>query len=226
MSYRPMSTASERICVLGQLRKVGAIGKHIIKRLFRSRHVWSSFSSPSQDSINFPEDFSQYESGTQVKVILDVSNVNVDVRRMIILPTILCRGRWSAGCWITTQRCGRQPWSSWRVICCLHRWWKSLNFTRSYSTPWPTSTAKPTAPWSTSCSLRTSHPSWTSRMTATHKRYRAKARTLCVLSCFYKLPRHLSVCDAFLWAELRWSQTDPPDRTTTPEFSLIFFLST
>ncbi|KAI7805015.1 putative eukaryotic translation initiation factor 2-alpha kinase 4, partial [Triplophysa rosa] len=42
MSYRPMSTASERICVLSQLRK---------------------------DSINFPEDFSQYESGTQRKVI-------------------------------------------------------------------------------------------------------------------------------------------------------------
>ncbi|KAA0711614.1 eIF-2-alpha kinase GCN2 [Triplophysa tibetana] len=42
MSYRPMSTASERISVLGQLRK---------------------------DSINFPEDFSQYESGTQRKVI-------------------------------------------------------------------------------------------------------------------------------------------------------------
>lgn len=42
MSYRPMSTASERICVLSQLRK---------------------------ESINFPEDFSQYESGTQRKVI-------------------------------------------------------------------------------------------------------------------------------------------------------------
>lgn len=42
MSYRPMSTASERICVLSQLRK---------------------------ESIDFPEDFSQYESGTQRKVI-------------------------------------------------------------------------------------------------------------------------------------------------------------
>lgn len=42
MSYRPMSTASERIFVLSQLRK---------------------------ESITFPEDFCKYESGTQRKVI-------------------------------------------------------------------------------------------------------------------------------------------------------------
>ncbi|XP_067310946.1 eIF-2-alpha kinase GCN2 isoform X2 [Pseudorasbora parva] len=42
MSYRPMTTASERIFVLSQLRK---------------------------ESVNFPEDFSEYESGTQRKVI-------------------------------------------------------------------------------------------------------------------------------------------------------------
>ncbi|XP_073683302.1 eIF-2-alpha kinase GCN2 isoform X1 [Garra rufa] len=42
MSYRPMNTASERIFVLSQLRK---------------------------ETINFPEDFCQYESGTQRKVI-------------------------------------------------------------------------------------------------------------------------------------------------------------
>ncbi|KAI4902047.1 hypothetical protein NFI96_033100 [Prochilodus magdalenae] len=42
MSYRPMTTASERITVLSQLRK---------------------------ESIDFPEDFSNYENGTQKKVI-------------------------------------------------------------------------------------------------------------------------------------------------------------
>lgn len=42
MSYRPMTTASERIFVLSQLRK---------------------------ESVNFPEDFYKYESGTQRKVI-------------------------------------------------------------------------------------------------------------------------------------------------------------
>ncbi|KAL7873489.1 hypothetical protein AOLI_G00125600 [Acnodon oligacanthus] len=42
MSYRPMTTASERISVLSQLRK---------------------------ESIDFPEDFSDYENGTQKKVI-------------------------------------------------------------------------------------------------------------------------------------------------------------
>ncbi|TRY83546.1 hypothetical protein DNTS_016256 [Danionella cerebrum] len=42
MSYRPMSTASERIFVLSQLRK---------------------------ESISFPDDFCQYESGTQRRVI-------------------------------------------------------------------------------------------------------------------------------------------------------------
>lgn len=70
MSYWPMTTGSERITVLGQLREVSrrsGLGERISHDQFRPAVASSHVFPPPQEPSIFPDDFSTNEQVAQVR---------------------------------------------------------------------------------------------------------------------------------------------------------------